>query len=63
MTERRLTLTAAGLAVLGLAIAGYLTYVHYAGLTPVCAGSGGDANACRTPTTPDSPTCPSRCSA
>jgi uncharacterized membrane protein len=28
----------AGLAVLGLAISVYLTYVHYAGLDPVCTG-------------------------
>ncbi len=31
----------AALAVLGVAIAGYLTYVHYAGLDPVCTGGGG----------------------
>lgn len=29
------------LAVLGIAIAGYLTYVHYAGIPPVCTGGGG----------------------
>ena len=29
------------LAVLGLAVAGYLTYVHYAELEPICAGGGG----------------------
>ena len=28
------------LAVLGLAISAYLTWTHYAGLTPVCTGSG-----------------------
>lgn len=28
-------------AILGIAIAGYLTYVHYAGLKPVCLSSGG----------------------
>ena len=26
---------------MGLAIAGYLTYVHYAGIEPICAASGG----------------------
>ena len=41
MTARRLTLAAAVLATLGAAIAGYLTYVHYAGLEPVCAGGSG----------------------
>lgn len=29
------------LAVLGIGIAGYLTYVHYAGIDPVCTGGGG----------------------
>jgi uncharacterized membrane protein len=28
----------AGLAVLGLAISAYLTWVHYAGIEPVCTG-------------------------
>ena len=32
---------AAALAMLGVAIAGYLTYVHYAGIDPVCTGGGG----------------------
>ncbi len=38
MTLRRLT---AVLALIGIAIAGYLTWVHYAGLEPVCVGGGG----------------------
>ena len=29
------------LALIGIAIAGYLTWVHYAGLEPVCVGGGG----------------------
>ena len=29
------------LALIGVAIAGYLTWVHYAGLDPVCVGGGG----------------------
>ena len=29
------------LAVIGLGIAGYLTYVHYAGIHVLCAASGG----------------------
>ena len=41
MSDRRLRLTAAVLAVLGVAVAGYLTYVHYAELEPICAGGGG----------------------
>jgi uncharacterized membrane protein len=35
VTERLRTVAIA-LSVLGLAIAGYLTYVHYAGISPVC---------------------------
>ena len=36
MSDRRLRT-----ALLGVAVAAYLTYVHYAGLEPICAGSGG----------------------
>ena len=38
MTLRRAT---AILALAGIAIAGYLTWVHYNGLEPVCVGGGG----------------------
>jgi uncharacterized membrane protein len=31
----------AALALAGVAIAGYLTYVHYAALEPICVGGGG----------------------
>jgi uncharacterized membrane protein len=31
----------AALALVGIGIAGYLTWVHYAGLDPVCVGGGG----------------------
>jgi uncharacterized membrane protein len=31
----------AALALAGIGIAGYLTWVHYAGLDPVCVGGGG----------------------
>lgn len=41
MTPRALRLSTAVLALLGIAIAGYLTWVHYAGLDPVCVGGGG----------------------
>jgi uncharacterized membrane protein len=37
----RLRVAMAGLALLGIAIAGYLTWVHYAGLKPVCLSGGG----------------------
>ena len=41
MTTRRLRIATAGLALVGVAIAGYLTWVHYAGLEPFCVGGGG----------------------
>jgi uncharacterized membrane protein len=41
MTFRRLHRMAVVLAVLGVAIAGYLTWVHYAGVEPLCAGGAG----------------------
>jgi uncharacterized membrane protein len=36
----RLSLVAALLTLVGLAIAGYLTYVHYEGIAPVCSTGG-----------------------
>jgi uncharacterized membrane protein len=36
MDDGRLRVAGVVLAVLGLGVAGYLTYVHYAGITPVC---------------------------
>lgn len=36
MSDRALRTTGFVLAVLGLGIAGYLTYIHYAGIAPVC---------------------------
>ena len=41
MTERNLRVAAAILSVLGIAVAGYLTYVHYADLRPFCVSGGG----------------------
>jgi uncharacterized membrane protein len=42
VTERRLRWAIAALGACGLAIAAYLTYVHYAGLHSLClSGSGG----------------------
>jgi uncharacterized membrane protein len=37
----RLTRAVGIIALLGTAIAAYLTYVHYAGIEPICAASGG----------------------
>jgi uncharacterized membrane protein len=41
MTDRRLRTAVAVLALAGLGVAGYLTWVHYADLDPICAGGGG----------------------
>jgi uncharacterized membrane protein len=41
MSERRLRIAAAVLALAGVGVAGYLTWVHYADLEPICAGGSG----------------------
>jgi uncharacterized membrane protein len=41
MSDRTLRAAIAAVALAGLGIAGYLTYVHYAGVKPVCLSSGG----------------------
>jgi uncharacterized membrane protein len=41
MTERRLRIAIAVLSLAGLGVAGYLTWVHYADLEPICAGGSG----------------------
>jgi uncharacterized membrane protein len=41
ITDRHLRLAATVLALIGLGVAGYLTYVHYEEIRPVC-GLGGD---------------------
>lgn len=38
---RRLDIAIVAVAVIGLGIAAYLTYIHYAGLHPLCLASGG----------------------
>lgn len=38
MSDRALEVAAWILVAIGLAVAGYLTWVHYAGLDPVCGG-------------------------
>jgi uncharacterized membrane protein len=40
MSDRRLRVAALAIAGIGICVAGYLTYVHYAGLEPFCAGGG-----------------------
>ncbi len=41
MSDARLRTAALVLSAIGIAIAAYLTYVHYAELDPVCVGGGG----------------------
>ena len=41
MSDRTTRLVMAALAVAGIGVAGYLTYVHYAGVSPICATGGG----------------------
>ena len=40
-TDRKLAIWIAAIALVGVAVAGYLVYVHYAGIEPICAASGG----------------------
>jgi uncharacterized membrane protein len=40
MSEQQIRAAALTAALLGIGVAGYLTYVHYAGLQPFCAGGG-----------------------
>ena len=47
MTDRRLRQVAIVLALIGLGVAAYLTYVHYEGVEPVC-GLGGDCEKVQT---------------
>jgi uncharacterized membrane protein len=41
VSERRLRIAVAALALAGLGVAGYLTWVHYGDLEPICAGGSG----------------------
>ena len=41
MTDRPLRVAALILSLLGIGVAGYLTYVHYADISPICAGGSG----------------------
>ncbi len=40
-TDRRLRTALIALCAVGIAIATYLVYIHYAGIKPICAASGG----------------------
>ncbi len=41
LTDRRLRIAILVLALIGVGVAGYLTYVHYEGLKVLCLSSGG----------------------
>ena len=56
MSTRSLRITLTALTVAGLGIAGYLTYVHYAGIKPVCT-PGGAVRRCRPRCTPSLQAC------
>jgi uncharacterized membrane protein len=47
MSDRVMKVVALALAVIGLGVAAYLTYVHYKGIDPVC-GLGGDCERVQT---------------
>ena len=47
MSDRRLRQVAIVLALIGLGVAAYLTYVHYEGIEPAC-GLGGDCEKVQT---------------
>ena len=62
MSDRRLRQVAIVLALIGLGVAGYLTYIHYEGIKPVC-GLAATARRSRPRSGPTSRACRSRCSA
>ena len=49
-TDRRLAIAIGSIALLGVAIAGYLVYVHYAGIKPLCAAGNGGCERVQTST-------------
>jgi uncharacterized membrane protein len=48
VTERRLRVAVAALSLLGIAIAAYLTYVHYADVEAFCVAGGGSCQKVQT---------------
>lgn len=48
MTSRRLRIATGVLGLIGLAIAAYLVWVHYAGIKPFCVGGGGSCERVQT---------------
>jgi uncharacterized membrane protein len=41
VSDRPLRIAALILSILGIGVAGYLTYIHYADISPICAGGSG----------------------
>lgn len=41
MSDAKLRAAALALSLVGIGVAGYLTWVHYAGIEPVCVGGSG----------------------
>jgi uncharacterized membrane protein len=48
MSSRRLRIILTVMAVLGVGLASYLTYIHYAGIKPLCGRNGGDCEIVQT---------------
>ena len=48
MSARRLRTTLVVMAVLGVGLASYLTYIHYAGIKPLCGRGGGSCELVQT---------------
>ena len=56
MSARTLRIVLIAITVLGVALASYLTYVHYAEIKPLCT-AGNAASRCRARSTRSSPAC------
>jgi len=48
MSARTLRITLTVMAVLGVGLASYLTYIHYAGIKPLCGRNGGSCEIVQT---------------
>jgi uncharacterized membrane protein len=48
MSTRKLRTVLLALTVLGVGVAGYLTYIHYAGIKPLCGRNGGSCEIVQT---------------
>lgn len=48
MSARKLRIVLTAMAVLGVGLASYLTYIHYAGIKPLCGRNGGSCEIVQT---------------